>query len=82
MALPPALGAAACLSQCLRWGTCTENVSVSNKTGASGLGSPVKMEKHAPLLPAKVARGTGPLEVGGESSAYLVLLPWLHSPLI
>lgn len=42
----------------------------------------MKTDEHAPLLPAKVARGTGPSAVGGEGSVYLLPLPWLHSPLV
>lgn len=42
----------------------------------------MKTDEHVPLLPAKVARGTGPSVVGGEGSVYLLLLPWLRSPLV
>lgn len=78
----PVVETALCLSPCLRQGTHTDDVSISDRTGSPGSGSPVKIEEHVLLLSAKVARGTGPLEVGGEGSVYLLLLPWLHSPLI
>lgn len=59
-----------------------EDVFISDRTAAPVSGSPLKTEERAPLLPARVARGTALGSGWGVGSVYLLLLPWLHSPLI